>query len=142
MPEKAVKSDWNAADMPRRKKRFVLERHFSDEEAENLKLGHVPQEMEDKWFYYFENGKLYAHRSWTGFCIYVIEFDFENDKHTVEVNADRNEYEPGSRDEERERLNSLLDRWTQPQYDYYGAWIEEIASAEQAAEEDRNLVTE
>ena len=38
-----------------------------------LKLGHIPQEMEDKWFGYIEEDTLHIHRRWTGFCIYIVK---------------------------------------------------------------------
>jgi hypothetical protein len=28
--------------------------------------------MEDKWFVFEERGRLYFHRSWTGFCVYEV----------------------------------------------------------------------
>ena len=33
--------------------------------------------MEDKWFSYMDGNTLYAHRSWTGYCIYIIEINEE-----------------------------------------------------------------
>jgi hypothetical protein len=37
--------------------------------------GHIPQDMDDKWFIYFEDGWLYFHRSWTGACVYALRLD-------------------------------------------------------------------
>jgi len=34
-------------------------------------MGLVPEEIEDKWFIYWEDDTLFFHRSWTGNCIYV-----------------------------------------------------------------------
>ena len=33
--------------------------------------------MDDKWFIYFAplTNQLYMHRSWTGFCIYIVKFE-------------------------------------------------------------------
>ena len=70
----AKKSDWQTSEMPVQHTTFTIKRKISKTEMEKLKLGNIPQEMEDKWFWYFENGKLYAHRSWTGFCIYILSF--------------------------------------------------------------------
>lgn len=46
---------------------------LSQEEFERVAQGLVPEEMEDKWFLYFEDGKLYCHRSWNGECIYIVD---------------------------------------------------------------------
>jgi hypothetical protein len=52
-----------------------LELLFTDAEGERLMLGHIPRNMEDKWFIFFEAGWLYFHRSWTGHCIYGVRLD-------------------------------------------------------------------
>ena len=38
-------------------------------------MGHLPRDMDDKWFIYFEDGWLYFHRSWTGSTIYGLRLD-------------------------------------------------------------------
>ncbi len=35
-----------------------------------LAWSHVPTEMEDHWFMYFDGESFNFYRSWTGFCIY------------------------------------------------------------------------
>ncbi len=40
-----------------------------------MMLGHLPRDMDDKWFIFFSNGWLYFHRSWTGACIYGVRLD-------------------------------------------------------------------
>lgn len=37
--------------------------------------------MEDKWFSYMDENTLYAHCSWTGYCIYIIEINVETGVH-------------------------------------------------------------
>lgn len=39
-----------------------------------LSMGLIPGAMEDKWFLYLEDNKLYCHQSWTGYCAYIVEF--------------------------------------------------------------------
>jgi hypothetical protein len=34
--------------------------------------GHISQEMEDKWVWYFANGTIHVFRSWTGHEIYRV----------------------------------------------------------------------
>ena len=68
----AVKSDWRTLEMPARHSEYYIKRHFSEKQMECLRFGHVPEEMEDKWFWYMEGQKLYAHRSWTGICDRIV----------------------------------------------------------------------
>lgn len=55
--------DWTALPLPAERSSFVLERSFAPEELRILRRGHVPEAMEDKWFWYVSDNKLYAHRS-------------------------------------------------------------------------------
>ena len=107
----AVKSDWDTTNMPFKKARFKLKRHFTNEEIQNLRCGCIPEEMEDRWFMYFEEDTMYIHRSWTGYCIYIVEFDFQTDVHRVVVNRDKEQYTCTSKKEDSELLNRLLDWW-------------------------------
>lgn len=52
-----------------------MDRTFSEDEYQHLQIGLIPQEMEDKWFIYFEDGWLFFHRSWTGYCIYQVRVE-------------------------------------------------------------------
>lgn len=81
--------------------------------------------MEDKWFFYMRHNKLFAHRSWTGNLIYVVEFDRENNVHKVTVNREPEQYNCVSVMEDEEHINGLLDWWVKPQYDYYHEWLSE-----------------
>ena len=120
----AQRSDWKTKPMPRRHATFVLHRSFSDEEMKALRMGNIPQEMEDKWFWYMEGSTLWAHRSWTGFCVYRIDFK-ENDNHVVTVNRNPKQYGCTCIDEDMETLNQLLDWWTRAPYDHYNQWLSE-----------------
>ena len=121
----ACRDDWKTEPMPQQHETFVLNRSFSDEEMEVLRRGHIPQAMEDKWFWYMEGSTLWVHRSWTGHCIYRIDFK-EDDNHVVTVNRDPEQYNCTSIEKAIESLNGHLDRWTKPDYDYYGEWIMEL----------------
>lgn len=123
----AQKSDWNTCEMPLLHKSFKLKRSFSEEELQNLRYGHVPQEMEDKWFWYMEGNTLFAHRSWTGACIYIVKIDEKKGVHKVTLNM--KDYRSSVNSVERKKLNDLLNWWTQPQYDYYGEWITETVES-------------
>ena len=120
----AHRDDWKTAAMPDQHETFVLKRSFSDEEMDALRCGNIPQAMEDKWFWYMERSTLWAHRSWTGYCIYRIDFK-EDNNHVVTVNRDPEQYKRASIEEDIESLNKLLDQWTQTPYDHYNEWLSE-----------------
>ena len=123
----ACRGDWKTVPMPDRRATFALHRSFTEEEMAALRRGHIPQAMEDKWFWYMEGPTLWAHRSWTGYCIYRI--DFQEDPPVVTVNRDPEQYGCASIEEDAGTLNKLLDRWTQVPYDHYHAWLSETGDA-------------
>jgi len=122
----ARRDDWKTADMPERHETFILNRSFSDEEMAALRCGNIPQAMEDKWFWYMEGSTLWAHRSWTGYCIYRIDFK-EDGRHAVTVNRNPKQYGSAGTEEDTAALNRLLDSWTRTPYDHYGEWMREIS---------------
>jgi len=69
MNETATKSTWenHPIDNP---KRIDIDLQFSDKHFSKLTKGLIPQQMEDKWFIFYEYEWLYFHRSWTGYGIY------------------------------------------------------------------------
>ena len=93
-----------------------------------LRCGHVPQAMEDKWFWYMEESTLWAHRSWTGHCIYRIDFK-EDGHHAVTVNRDPEQYGCTSIEEDIASLNKLLNWWAELPYDHYDEWRSETYDA-------------
>ncbi|MBP5653667.1 MAG: hypothetical protein J6X17_09685, partial [Lachnospiraceae bacterium] len=80
------------------------------------------------WFWYMEGDTLYIHRSWTGFCIFIVELS-DSYTHKVRVNRDPEQYAGRGADEDCERLNKLLDYMIKQPYDYYTEWIEETADS-------------
>jgi len=76
---------------------------------------------------------LFAHRSWTGYCIYQIDFK-DNNNHIVRVNRDPEQYKCASVEEDRESLNKLLDWWSEVPYDHYNEWLSETSDAIKKAE--------
>lgn len=103
-----TKDDWETEPMPKKNTRFTIKRKFSDADIARIKKGHAPVEMEDRWFYYYEDGKAYYHRSWTGTCIFIVEFNFRTNKHIVTVNRDENQYSNTDFNEDMELINDLL----------------------------------
>jgi len=120
----AEPGDWKTMPMPAETESFLLTRSFREDEMDALRLGHVPEAMEDKWFWYMEGSTLRAHRSWTGHMIYRIDFRADN-RHLVTVNRDPEQYGCTDIEEDRAVLGKLLDRWIKLPYDYYGQWLAE-----------------
>ena len=120
----AERYDWKSTEMPSKHDTFVLHRPLNPQQMKALRRGNIPKQMEDKWFWFMEGDTLFAHRSWTGYCIYRIDFGPDGN-HKVTVNRDPEQYTCVSIEEDAEKLNKLLDWWTQDSYDYYGEWLEE-----------------
>lgn len=129
----ATRKDWNITAMPEKTETFLLERTFSEDQIAALRRGHIPEEMEDKWFWFMEGNTLYAHRSWTGCCIYRIDFSFDKNTHLVTVNNDPEQVGNNNLQEMKNRLNDLLNWWTQPEYDGYEEWLHELLDMFQKA---------
>ena len=124
----ARREDWKTVPMPASHESFTLSRPFSEKDMNVLRLGNIPQAMEDKWFWYMEGSTLRAHRSWTGYCIYQVDFKADNN-HIVTVNRDPNQYKCTSIEEDIISLNKLLNWWTGNPYDYYNEWLSETYDA-------------
>jgi hypothetical protein len=87
----ATKDTWknHPIDNPRR---IAIDLHFTDNQFSKLTTGLIPQEMEDKWFIYFENEWLYFHRSWTGNGMYKAKLNKQTDGYSItEFWAERNQ---------------------------------------------------
>jgi hypothetical protein len=61
--------------MPESRTAIRIDRIFREQEMELIKAGVVPDQMEDKWFIFWEDGILNFHRSWTGYCIYQLRIE-------------------------------------------------------------------
>lgn len=71
----ATRTDWEITPLPDSRVSVECDRTYTAEEFARLKEGHVPEEMEDKWFVFYEEPWLYLHRSWTGFGIFEVRFE-------------------------------------------------------------------
>jgi hypothetical protein len=74
-----TRSDWKLRKMPKSRAAIRVNRRFSEREMERIKLGFRPEDMDYKWFIFYEGDHLYIHRSWTGYCIYVVDFEKEGE---------------------------------------------------------------
>lgn len=108
---KATKESWKTEPMPKERELLPFEGFYTDLDAENMMKGHIPEEMEDKWFIYFDRGWLYFHRSWTGHCIYMVKLDGSPaGVRTVEawVNRDKSQYNSSGMESDLSILTSLI----------------------------------
>ena len=91
----ATPSDWNTHPLPETRVEIRLSQRYSLPELEQIRQGVIPEEMEDKWFVYWLDDKLFFHRSWTGFCVYVVAFSCDAEGVTIisaDVNRDPEQY--------------------------------------------------
>jgi len=108
----ATPSDWETQELPAARTSIALDRVFSRDELALIRRGLVPEQMEDKWFIYWADGKLSFHRSWTGFCIYIVSFDAEGDGARIrkaEVNRDPEQYTETSDRADAAMIGYLID---------------------------------
>lgn len=108
----ARRDDWETHPLPRLQRKFPLDRRFPASSMEKIRRGYVAEEMEDKWFIYWEDDRLHFHRSWTGNCIYMVRFEQGGKSwRMVEgvVNEDPDEYTPGDDAYEAEMVGYLVD---------------------------------
>jgi hypothetical protein len=61
--------------MPEQRTLLRYARWLPNEYYSAMSFGFVPQGMDDKWFAYVRDDRLYMHRSWTGYCLYEIRFE-------------------------------------------------------------------
>lgn len=87
----ATTNDWKHLPMPLARELIPYDEEFSAEEMEMIRIGYIPEVMEEKWFIYMEGDWLSLHRSWTGVCIYRVRFEQSgNNFRIAEALANRN----------------------------------------------------
>jgi hypothetical protein len=89
-----------------------LDRNLSSDEMQRVRQGLVPVLMEDKWFIFWEDDTLFFHRSWTGFCIYVVHFTTDDNSCRMvdaDVNRDPAQYRGVSDDQDAKLISYLVD---------------------------------
>jgi hypothetical protein len=95
-----TRDDWKLHKMPKACATIPVNRHFSAKEMDSIKLGFRPDSMDDHWFVFYEKDHLYIHRSWTGYCIFVMQFCKEARGYLAsKLHANRNPKQCGSRDD-------------------------------------------
>ena len=113
MSKQAEPGDWRTKALPDRHTTLRLDRAFSSQEVERIRLGVIPVQMEDKWFIYWKDDSLYFHRSWTGFCVFIVRFAAEGRCWRMveaDVNRDPEQYEETNDDRDAALISCLVDR--------------------------------
>ncbi len=108
----AKRDDWKTQPMPSASTKIALEKFYSQEEFDRIAAGLIPEQMEDKWFIFYEAPWLYLHRSWTGFCIFKVRFEVVGESVKIaEVEVNREQGQQLNTDHERDAsmLGILLD---------------------------------
>jgi hypothetical protein len=111
MQDAATRSSWKASPMPAQRTSLSLEMTFSRSEMQQIAAGCVPEQMEDKWFIFYEPPWLYLHRSWTGFCIYQVRIEPDSDRYRVAeamANRDASQHHGQSAEQDALLLSILL----------------------------------
>lgn len=109
----AKRDDWKTEPFPAAFKQIVVERSYSQEEFCQITAGLIPEEMDDKWFIFYDAPWLYLHRSWTGFCIFKVCFEPEGERIKVcdvYVNRESTQYKGVDDRQDVSMLEILLDR--------------------------------
>jgi hypothetical protein len=110
-PESATRQSWqNLKPLPAQRAQLSIQQAFTEQEYERIRLGFIPEHMEDKWFLFTEEDTLYIHRSWTGYCIYQLGFIKESINYFVGkgfVNRDQSQYS-GTDDSYDEKMAVFL----------------------------------
>lgn len=91
--------------------RLEVSEVFSDAVAERMRGGHIPVDMDDRWFIYFEDGWLHFHRSWTGAHIFALRLDASPVGVQVMdgwASRDAEQYRSSDIDLDRERVVRLI----------------------------------
>lgn len=90
--EIATRKSWKILDMPNETKKIKLDLKLTKENLTKLKKEHIPKEMEDHWFAFYENNKFYIYRSWTGICLYIVDIQEDGTILSAIVNRNIEQY--------------------------------------------------
>jgi len=107
----ARKEDWYTEPIAGKKKFINIHLDFTEKEFQWIRWGMIPQDMNDKWFVFWDGEYLHFHRSWTGHCIYQMKIQQDGKKYFTKgfwVTQDENILQTGTDEEEIENLLFLL----------------------------------
>ncbi|MDH5630790.1 MAG: hypothetical protein OEY96_11625 [Gammaproteobacteria bacterium] len=108
----ASKKSWKNEPMAKEREMLSFDKIYTNLDAEKMMKGFIPEDMDDKWFIYFENRWLYFHRSWTGHCIFKLKLDCSpTGARVMETWVTRNQlhYKSSGSEDELSMLSALID---------------------------------
>ena len=110
--QRATAVSWKIKPMPAAHKELALTGGYSAEEYDRIRWGFIPQEQQDKWFIYLEGDWLHFHRSWTGSCIFQLQFlpvDGHYEAAKAIVNRDPAQYRTTDDEQDARLIAHLID---------------------------------
>jgi hypothetical protein len=113
----ATRGSWKNSPLSSLRAQLQLDRTFSQAEFEALRAGHVPFDMDDKWFVFMEDERLHLHRSWTGNCIYEVQLASSGEGYRITeawVTRDASVYKSQGDEKDGALLGTLLDQLARP----------------------------
>ena len=79
----ATKFDWKCERKPKCTDYSLVKYVFPYKTLEKLKNGCVPKSMDEKWFYYYDNGTICFYRSWTGILMFSLILNERTNEHIL-----------------------------------------------------------
>lgn len=111
--KKTTKNGWEIFPLPDQHASLIVSRKFDQCQMERIKMGVVPSDMDERWLIYYEEDALYLHRSWTGYCTFVVRFIVLEDgsARMYECLASRDDLQYGGTDdaEDSKLINRIID---------------------------------
>lgn len=77
IPEKKVRAtadSWKNLPISNKCGTLVLNQYITAKNMEVIRMGHIPEVMEDHWFIWCDDSHIRIHRSWTGICMFEAEY--------------------------------------------------------------------
>lgn len=108
----ATSKDWKIKPLPKKRSLIPVDRQFTSAEMNRIRRGFIP--LNARWFIFFERNRLYFHRSWTGYCVFVAHFKRRQDGHVlhlIEANRDRRQYSETNDARDARLCFNLLDNF-------------------------------
>lgn len=123
------KEDWKTRPLPKLRTTIALDAPYDSDAMTRIRKGFLPKVMEEKWFAWFDEPTLHLHRSWTGSCIYQVNFASSGDGWQATaalVNRNPKQYSCVDDDEDRQTISELIDGLlvngpTEPRVDGFAA---------------------
>lgn len=109
--EIATDASWKTQPIPEKTETFNLDWHLTETEMTVLSRGHMPRQMEDHWFMYYDGSAFRFYRSWSGLCIYVAKVEQDECGYritNVTVNRDQEQYQETCIKNDKIRLEGLV----------------------------------